>query len=94
MRDDEALYRFAVAGGGSDYKVYCSQCHGSGAQGAAGYPNLNDDDWLWGGDLAALYATIAHGVRYTDDDDTRDSQMPAFGKDEILEKKRDQGGRS
>ena len=81
---DQQLYRFAVAGGQSLYKVYCSQCHGSGAQGAAGIPNLNDDDWLWGGDLKSLRTTIAHGVRNTDDENARTSEMPAFGRDEIL----------
>lgn len=81
---DENLNRFSIAGGKSAYKVYCSQCHGSGAQGGPGYPNLNDDDWLWGGDLEAIYATIKHGVRNDEDDDTRDSLMPAFGADELL----------
>ncbi len=84
IRSDEELFRFAVAGGSSLYKVNCSQCHGSGAQGAPGYPNLNDDDWLWGGDLENLYLTIKHGVRNTDDDDARQSEMPAFG-DDVLE---------
>ncbi len=82
---DEALLRFSIAGGGSLFKVNCVQCHGSGAQGAPGYPNLNDDDWLWGGDLEAIYTSIAHGVRYQQDDDTRISDMPAFGADELLE---------
>lgn len=86
IRSDENLFRFSVAGGASTYKVYCSQCHGSGAQGAAGYPNLNDDDWLWGGDLENIYATIRHGVRNGVDDDARDSLMPAFGADELLER--------
>jgi cytochrome c oxidase cbb3-type subunit 3 len=81
IRSNEELFRFAVAGGSSLYKVNCSQCHGSGAQGAPGYPNLNDDDWLWGGDLENLYLTIKHGVRNTDDDDARQSEMPAFGDD-------------
>lgn len=85
IRGDENLVRFAQAGGASLYKVYCSQCHGSGAQGGPGYPNLNDDDWLWGGDLDAIYTTIKHGVRNDEDDDARLSVMPAFGKDEILE---------
>ncbi len=49
-----------------------------------GYPNLNDDDWLWGGDLDAIYHTIKHGVRNADDDDARQSEMPAFG-DDVLE---------
>ena len=79
IRQDEALFRFSVAGGQSLYKVYCSQCHGSGAQGAPGYPNLNDDDWLWGGDLAAIHTTISHGVRTEEDDDARFSEMPGFG---------------
>ena len=87
VRDNEQLYRYALSGGQSLYKVNCSQCHGSGAQGAAGFPNLNDDDWLWGGDLAALRTTITHGVRNSEDEDARVSEMPAFGRDEILEKK-------
>lgn len=81
IRTTDELFRFAVAGGSSLYKVNCSQCHGSGAQGAPGYPNLNDDDWLWGGDLESIYVTIKHGVRNTDDDDARTSEMPAFGDD-------------
>ncbi len=73
------LLQFAIAGGSAAYKVNCVQCHGSGAEGSAGYPNLNDDSWLWGGDINAIYHTIAHGVRYEADDDTRFSEMPAFG---------------
>lgn len=84
IRNNDALYRFAVSAGKSNFKVYCSQCHGSGAQGAPGYPNLNDDDWIWGGDLASIYTTISHGVRSTADDETRVSEMPAFGRDGIL----------
>ncbi|MEM8811149.1 MAG: cytochrome-c oxidase, cbb3-type subunit III [Pseudomonadota bacterium] len=84
VRNDELL-RFAIAGGESLYKVNCSQCHGSGAEGGPGYPNLNDDAWLWGGDLEAIYTTIAHGVRNQEDDDARFSEMPAFG-DGILER--------
>lgn len=82
---DDELARFARAGGSSAFKVYCSQCHGSGAAGADGYPNLNDDEWIWGGTPDAIYATIAHGVRYDADDDTRFNEMPNFGADEILE---------
>jgi cytochrome c oxidase cbb3-type subunit 3 len=75
---DEALRTFASAAGSAAFKVNCSQCHGSGAQGAVGYPNLNDDDWLWGGDIDAIYQTIAHGVRFSADGGTRVSQMPVF----------------
>ncbi|MEM7303611.1 MAG: cytochrome-c oxidase, cbb3-type subunit III [Pseudomonadota bacterium] len=86
IQKDEELTRYASAGGESLFKVYCSQCHGSGAAGGPGYPNLNDDDWLWGGDLEAIYTSIAHGVRHQGDDDTRESEMPAFGADELLER--------
>ena len=83
LADDE-LARFARAGGASAFKVNCSQCHGSGAQGAKGFPNLNDDEWIWGGTIDAIYTTIAHGVRYEPDFDTRFNEMPAFGRDGIL----------
>ncbi|HBM11494.1 MAG TPA: cytochrome-c oxidase, cbb3-type subunit III [Rhodospirillaceae bacterium] len=84
IAQNEALQRFAIAGGASAFKVYCSQCHGSGAQGFVGYPNLNDDAWIWGGAVDQIYSTIAHGIRYDQDEDTRLSEMPAFGRDGIL----------
>jgi cytochrome c oxidase cbb3-type subunit 3 len=80
---DPELLRFAVAGGRSAFLVNCIQCHGTGAAGSVGYANLNDDDWLWGGTLADIHQTIAHGIRSADPD-TRLSQMPAFGADQIL----------
>ncbi len=75
---DPELAQFATAGGAAAFKVNCTPCHGSGAAGGIGYPNLNDDDWLWGGDLDSLYTTIAHGIRYESDPETRVSEMPAF----------------
>ena len=45
------LYNFAVQGGGAIFRTWCAQCHGSNAAGAVGYPNLLDDNWLWGGSL-------------------------------------------
>ncbi|RVU38148.1 cytochrome-c oxidase, cbb3-type subunit III [Hwanghaeella grinnelliae] len=81
---NDSLHRFAVSGGASAFKVYCSQCHGSGAQGSPGYPNLNDDVWLWGGTVEEIHQTITHGIRYNGDEDTRFSEMPAFGRDQIL----------
>lgn len=85
LRRDPELMRVAVEAGRSAFKVYCVQCHGSGAAGSAGYPNLNDDDWLWGGDLATIETTLVHGIRATDDEATRASMMPAFGRDGLLE---------
>lgn len=77
---DSELRRFAGRAGGAAFAQHCAQCHGSGAQGAPGYPNLNDDDWLWGGALEQIHTTINHGVR-NGTDDARESQMPAFGED-------------
>lgn len=75
---NEKLMSAAVEGGRAAFKVNCVQCHGSGAAGSKGYPNLNDDDWLWGGDMKALEYTLTHGVRNPDHAETRVSQMPAF----------------
>ncbi|MER9274399.1 cytochrome-c oxidase, cbb3-type subunit III [Mesorhizobium sp. M0643] len=76
---DDTLREFAVAAGGAAFKVNCVQCHGSGAQGSKGFPNLNDDDWLWGGNAEQIQQTIADGIRFASDPDTRLSEMPAFG---------------
>ncbi|MCJ2180458.1 cytochrome-c oxidase, cbb3-type subunit III [Novosphingobium album (ex Hu et al. 2023)] len=78
------LMRAAVAGGAAAFKVNCVQCHGAGAAGSNGFPNLNDDDWLWGGDLKTIQQTLIHGIRQPGDDETRMSQMPAFGRDGLL----------
>jgi cytochrome c oxidase cbb3-type subunit 3 len=77
---DPQMNQFAIAGGASAFKVNCSNCHGSGAEGSIGYPNLNDDDWLWGGDLDTIQQTIAHGIRDAVDPETRIADMPAFGE--------------
>src|SRR3546814_8500756 len=67
------LMQQAVEGGRAAFRVHCVQCHGSGAAGSKGYPNLNDDDWLWGGDLAAIEKTITDGVSNPGHDATRQS---------------------
>jgi len=84
LPENPALMRGAVAGGRAAFKVNCVPCHGAGAAGSKGYPNLNDDDWLWGGDLKAIENTITHGARQANDTQTHGSQMPAFGHDGIL----------
>lgn len=80
------LLRFATAGGAAAFAANCAPCHGRGAQGAKGYPNLNDDDWLWGGTLDEIAQTITGGVR-SGHKDARDSQMPKFGLDKLLDDK-------
>lgn len=76
---NQDLQIYAVNAGAAVFRTNCSQCHGSGAAGAKGYPNLLDDDWLWGGDLEAIATTVRHGIRNDTDDDARYSEMPAFG---------------
>ncbi|GLO68926.1 Cbb3-type cytochrome c oxidase subunit CcoP [Phaeobacter inhibens] len=83
---DPELNGYAVSAGSAVFKTWCAQCHGAGAAGAKGYPNLLDDDWLWGGSMEDIHATIAHGIRNEESDDARYSEMPAFGRDELLEK--------
>ncbi len=80
LPEESGLMQQAVAGGAAAFRVNCVQCHGSGAAGSQelGYPNLNDDDWLWGGDLKAIEYTLVHGIRQAGDDETRMSVMPPF----------------
>ncbi|WP_341368430.1 cytochrome-c oxidase, cbb3-type subunit III [Yoonia sp. BS5-3] len=82
LTSDEDLNRFAISAGGAVFRNNCSQCHGAGAAGAEGYPNLLDDDWLWGGDFDNIAYTIRHGIRNDEDWDARYSEMTAF--DDIL----------
>ena len=84
IEKDPNLSRAAIEGGRAAFRINCSACHGSGAAGGKGYPNLNDDDWLWGGDIKTIQQTLLDGVRFPGDDATRMSQMPSFGRDEIL----------
>lgn len=79
------LLQFAVAGGRAAFGDNCAGCHGRGAQGFTGYPNLNDDDWIWGGSLDAIHATIRGGIR-NGGGEARDSAMPRFGLDGLLDK--------
>ncbi|MDE2578350.1 MAG: cytochrome-c oxidase, cbb3-type subunit III [Hyphomicrobiales bacterium] len=78
------LLAIARQHGGAAFANNCAPCHGAGAQGAIGYPNLNDDDWLWGGKSADIQQTIEHGIRWDADKDTRSGAMPSFGKDGTL----------
>jgi cytochrome c oxidase cbb3-type subunit 3 len=84
IKSDPQLLRFAMAAGASAFGENCAGCHGRGAQGFVGYPNLNDDDWIWGGTLPAIYQTINFGIR-NGHDEARYSEMPAFGRDQLLE---------
>ena len=80
LPEQSDLNRYAIARGASVFTAQCSQCHGSGAAGAKGYPNLLDNDWLWGGTMDEITHTVRHGIRNETDEDARWSQMPAFNE--------------
>jgi len=84
IEKNQELMQFIQAGGAAAFGDNCAPCHGRGAQGAPGYPNLNDDDWLWGGSLDEIAKTITSGIR-SGAKDAHDSAMPRFGLDGMLE---------
>lgn len=86
IKADPAMFRVAMAWGKAAFGDNCVACHGVGGAGARGYPNLNDDDWLWGGTPAEIETTLKHGVRVAGNSETRVSQMPAFGRDGVLKR--------
>lgn len=85
ISSDPDLVNYTQNAGGAIFRTWCAQCHGSGAAGAKGYPNLLDNDWLWGGTMEDIHFTISHGIRNNEDPDARYSEMPRFGADELLE---------
>jgi cytochrome c oxidase cbb3-type subunit 3 len=84
IQNNQELMPFVMAGGAAVFGDNCGPCHGKGAQGGPGYPNLNDDDWLWGGSPEAIEHTIKYGIR-SGHDEARDMAMPRFGLDGMLE---------
>jgi cytochrome c oxidase cbb3-type subunit III len=83
IEKDPALLALARARGKTVFGDNCAPCHGSGAAGSKGYPNLNDDDWLWGGTLDQIMQTIKFGSR-SGHPQTHEGQMLPFGKDGTL----------
>ncbi|WP_119420439.1 cytochrome-c oxidase, cbb3-type subunit III [Desertibaculum subflavum] len=85
IKADPQLYTFASTGGRIAFNNNCAGCHQVGGAGAKGYPNLADDDWIWGGKVEEIIQTIRHGVRSADAD-TRQNAMPRFGLDGMLKR--------
>ena len=84
---DPELATYAERAGAAVFRTNCAACHGAGAAGfeGKGYPNLLDDDWLWGGKMEDIHLTVTHGIRNTTDADARYSEMPKFGADGTLD---------
>lgn len=80
---DEALMRDVREAGHPLFSDNCAVCHGIDATGGPGFPDLRAKAWLWGGDPEAVAETIRVGINSTNDD-TRIAQMPAFGRDSML----------
>jgi cytochrome c oxidase cbb3-type subunit 3 len=80
---DKELLDFAQAGGRAAFADNCVPCHGSGGTGAKRYPNLADDDWLWGGTIDAIFTTVMYGAR-NGNEKAHSTDMPRFGADGIL----------
>lgn len=80
---DPALLALARASGKAAFGDNCAPCHGTGGTGSKGYPNLNDDEWIWGGKLDQIEKTIQFGVR-SGHANTHEGAMLAFGKDGVL----------
>ncbi|MEJ2227941.1 MAG: cytochrome-c oxidase, cbb3-type subunit III [Alphaproteobacteria bacterium] len=77
---DPELFKFAAATGKVLFADYCAPCHQTNGKGTKGYPNLQDDDWLYGGTIEDINTTIKHGVRSGDEDERSGGQtMPAKG---------------
>lgn len=82
---DDELQGYARSAGEAVFNTWCVQCHGREGGGAVGYPTLSDDDWLWGGTMEDIHTSVTVGIRDASDEDwLRQSEMPAFGADELL----------
>lgn len=83
IEQDPKLLALARAQGKAAFGNNCAPCHGVGATGSKGYPNLNADRWLWGGKLEQIYQTIRFGAR-SGHPEAHQGNMPDFGKQGIL----------
>jgi len=83
IRKDPQLAAVAQVAGRIAFANNCAPCHGPSGQGQAGYPNLADDVWLWGGKLDDIQQTITYGIR-SGNAQARVADMPRFGVDQLL----------
>lgn len=82
---DEALMQTVRDTGRQLFGDNCAACHGRDGRGRANYPDLTDDDWLWGGGPELIEQTMRVGIN-TAHPESRIAQMPAFGRDQMLDR--------
>src|SRR5690606_30834631 len=85
IRADESLMSIVRGTGNQLFGDNCAACHGRDGSGRANYPDLTDDDWLWGGDVETIADTMRVGIN-TQHPESRVAQMPSFGRDGILDR--------
>jgi cytochrome c oxidase cbb3-type subunit 3 len=86
IQADEALMTNVAQSGRQLFGDNCAACHGLNGTGRSSYPDLTDGDWLWGdGSPEAIAETMRVGINARHDE-TRMSQMPAFGRDAMLDR--------
>jgi len=85
IRKDSRLMEAVRETGRTLFGDNCAACHGRNAEGGRGFPSLTAQSWLWGGSPEAIAETIRVGINSTHPD-TRTSQMPAFGRDSMLQR--------
>ncbi|WP_064682821.1 cytochrome-c oxidase, cbb3-type subunit III [Rhizobium bangladeshense] len=85
IRADERLMATVRTTGNQLFGDNCAACHGRDGKGGNNYPDLTDDDWLWGGGPEKIQQTLMVGIN-SRHPETRVAQMPAFGRDEMLDR--------
>jgi cytochrome c oxidase cbb3-type subunit 3 len=83
IQADQNLMKIVRESGHRLFGDNCAACHGVDGRGRANYPDLTDEDWLWGGGPEKIAETMRVGINSTHGE-TRVGQMPAFGRDAVL----------
>jgi cytochrome c oxidase cbb3-type subunit 3 len=83
IQSDPKLMNIVRETGHTLFGNNCAACHGRDAKGGPGFPDLTTSSWLWGGDPEKILNTIRVGINSAHPD-SHVSQMPAFGRDQML----------
>jgi cytochrome c oxidase cbb3-type subunit 3 len=83
IQADPELMSIVKSSGHQLFGDNCAACHGIDGKGRANYPDLTDDDWLWGGDVETIAETMRVGINSAHPE-SRFAQMPSFGADGML----------